>query len=202
MNSETPRQYLIGALCISLLVHVVLLLCLIYWGHLKLKTTDAPRLNVQFLSAIDAPKKDSTESAKTPISTDSKEPEGGEVVGSTHVSSGWGTQREQKYKIATEQNSQMQSRIGYERMQREGNVNLSIANIMGTLQQQNIKVSCDLRLSEDLLKAKISCLPSSIEGYIQSLLGSSNLRWEKDERTLKPICIPINSMGGIRVACQ
>lgn len=131
-----------------------------------------------------------------------KKPESGDAVDSTHVSSGWGTQREQKNKIATEQNSQLQSRIGYERMQREGNVNLSIANIMGTLQQQNIKVSCDLRLSEDLLKAKISCLPSSIEGYIQSLLGSSNLRWEKDEQTLKTICIPINSMGGTRVACQ
>lgn len=202
MRSIKPKQYLIGALLISVLVHVALIACLIYWGHLKLKPANAPRLNVQFANATDTVKELATEPTQPSISKAIEENKPIAELENRPNSSGWGMQREQKRSMATEQKSQMESRIGFEKMQRQGNVNLSIANIMNSLHQQGIQVSCDLRLSEDFASAKISCLPPPIEGYIQSLLGPANLRWDKGEASNMPICISINSLGGTRKTCQ
>jgi hypothetical protein len=202
MRAKVSQRFFIVALLISLLLHVAFIFGLIYWGHLKLKPTNAPRLNIQFVNTTDMPKQLAAEAVQQSISkaiVESKpiaEPE------SLPNSSGWGMQREQKRSMATEQKSQMESRIGFERMQRQGNVNLSIANIMSSLHQQGIQVSCDLRLSEDFSNARITCLPSPIEGYMQSLLGPANLRWDKEGTSNMPICISINSLGGTRKTCQ
>lgn len=201
MSPGSPKKYLITALVISLLLHIALVICLIYWGHLKLKKTDAPRLNIQFASLVDTPKQVIAESTPTPTTTDSKKTESDANNEFSHNSSGWGMQREKKRNMSSDQKSQMESRIGFEKMQRQGKVQLSIPSIISSLQQQGIQVSCELRLSEDFSSAKITCLPPAIEGYIQSLLGPANLRWEIDSGT-KPICISIHSLGGTRGTCQ
>ena len=201
MSSAKTKQYLIGALLISVLVHIALIMCLIYWGHLKPKPVDPSRLNIQFSNATETSKQVIAEYPPTSTSVESKKSDSDANVESANNSSGWGIQREQKRSMARDQKDQMESRIGFERMQRQGNVNLGIANIMNSLQQQSIQVSCDLRLSEDFANAKITCLPPAIEGYIQSLLGPANLRWDNDDGP-KPICISIQSLGGTRKACQ
>lgn len=202
MNSDRPNKYLIGALLISLLVHAALLICLVYWGHLKLKPSDTSRLNIEFASAAQEPKQVVAELPQTPTPTFIKpqKPPSDPNVDPSENSSGWGMQRDKKRNMAIDQKSQIESRIGFEKMQRQGNVNLSIANIMNTLQQQGIQVSCDLRLNEDFSAARITCQPQAIEGYIQSLLGPANLRWENNDAT-KPVCISIQSLGGTRKTC-
>lgn len=202
MSSVKPKQYLIGALLISVLVHVVLIACLIYWGHLKLKPVDPSRLNIQFSNAVETSKQVIADSSPTSTSVESKKSDSDANLESTNNSSGWGMQREQKRNMARDQKDQIEARIGFERMQRQGNVNLGMANIINSLQQQSIQVSCDLRLSEDFSSAKITCLPPAIEGYIQSLLGPANLRWDKDGASPMPICISINSLSGTRKTCQ
>lgn len=203
MNSTRPKQYLISALFISLLVHIALLLGLSHWGQLRVKPSDPQRLNIQFSKALDAPKQviaQSSPAGAPPAQI--KQPEDDASIENAPASSGWGMQREQKRKAAIDQKSQMESRIGFERMQRQAKVHLSIANLMGTLGQQGIQVSCDLQLSENFSKAKITCFPPALEGYIQSLLGSAQLRWDQSEETVWATCIPIQSLGGTRKTCQ
>lgn len=201
MSSVKPKQYLIGALLISVLVHIVLIICLVYWGHLKLKPVDPSRLNIQFSNSTETSIQVIAESPPSLTTRESKKSNSDPNVESVNNSSGWGMQREQKRNIASVQKDQMESRIGFERMRRQGNINISIANIINSLQGQGVQISCDLRLSEDFSYAKITCLPPAIEGYIQSLLGPANLHWDNNEGA-KPICISIQSLSSSRKTCQ
>lgn len=202
MNSDRSKRYLISALLISLLVHSAIVTCLVYWGHLKIKPADSSRLNIQFASVVQEPKQVAAELPQSPTPTliESKKPPSDTNVEPSENSSGWGMQRNKKRNIAIDQKSQIEARIGFEKMQRQGSVHLSIANIMSSLQQQGIQVSCDLRLNEDFSSAKITCQPQAIEGYIQSLFGPANLRWDNNNGD-KSICISIQSLGGTRKTC-